>query len=339
MAVACLLTKNSTTFIKMKIIVTGGAGYIGSHTLKLLFENGHETLTVDNLSTGHKKFVKWGEFEEVDICNFDKLKTIFKNYKPDGVIHFAASSIVSESFKYPLKILNNNIHGSLNVLEAMKFAGIKNIIFSSSCSVYGITNKIPIKEDAATNPISPYGESKLFIENALDWYRREKLINFVVLRYFNAAGADVDAELGEEHNPETHLIPSVLDAAIGIKPFFELYGTSFPTPDGTCIRDYIHVSDLAMAHMLSLKELTRQGTSVSLNLGTGKGISVMEIVKEVKRNLKTDFNVVVKEERHGDAAELVADPRKAYEYLNWNPQYSDLDNIINTAYAWKKANL
>jgi len=321
----------------MKIIITGGAGYIGSHTLKTLHENGHETLTIDNLSTGHKEFVKWGEFEELDICELDKLKNLFRKFNADGVIHFAASSIVSESFNDPIKILNNNIYGSLNVLEAMKFSGTKNIIFSSSCSVYGIPEKNPIDENANRNPISPYGESKLFIETVLDWFNKAQIINYIALRYFNAAGGDPDCELGEEHNPETHLIPSILDAAIGVKPSFELYGKNFPTKDGTCIRDYIHVSDLAMAHMLSLEKLISEEISMSLNIGTGKGISVMEVVDAVKRNLKVGFDINIMEKRSGDPVELIANPRMAKEYLNWNPKFSDLDNIINTAYAWKRS--
>jgi len=322
----------------MKIIVTGGAGYIGSHTLKTLHENGHETLTIDNLSTGHKEFVKWGEFEEVDICELDKLKTLFRKFNADGVMHFAASSLVSESFNDPIKILNNNIYGSLNVLEAMKFSGVKNIVFSSSCSVYGIPEKNPIDESENKNPISPYGESKLFIESALDWFNKAQILNYIALRYFNAAGADPDCELGEEHDPETHLIPSILDAAIGVKPSFELYGNTFPTKDGTCIRDYIHVTDLAMAHMLSLEKLTNHETSMCLNLGTGKGTSVIQIVDTIKKMLDVEFNIDIKEMRLGDPAELVANPNIAKEYLNWSPEFSDLENIIKTAYAWKRNN-
>ena len=322
----------------MKIIITGGAGYIGSHALKILHAYGHETLVVDNLSTGHKEFIKWGDFEEVDICDLEKLKLIFNSYKADGVLHFAASSIVSESFERPLKILENNIYGSLNVFEAMKYSGVKNIVFSSSCSVYGIPSVNPIKENTPKNPISPYGESKLFIENALDWFDKAKILKYVVLRYFNAAGADPDGELGEDHNPETHLIPSVIDAAIGINPCFELYGTTFPTNDGTCIRDYIHVTDLAHAHVLALKKLINGHQSMSLNLGTGKGYSVMEIIKAVKNNLKTEFDIVKREKRLGDVSELIADPSMAIEYLGWSPEYSDLESIIQTACEWKKSN-
>jgi UDP-glucose-4-epimerase GalE len=322
----------------MKIIITGGAGYIGSHALKILHAYGHETLVVDNLSTGHKEFIKWGDFEEVDICDLEKLKLIFNSYKADGVLHFAASSIVSESFERPLKILENNIYGSLNVFEAMKYSGVKNIVFSSSCSVYGIPSVNPIKENTPKNPISPYGESKLFIENALDWFDKAKILKYVVLRYFNAAGADPDGELGEDHNPETHLIPSVIDAAIGINPCFELYGTTFPTNDGTCIRDYIHVTDLAHAHVLALKKLISGHQSMSLNLGTGKGYSVMEIIKAVKNNLKTEFDIVKREKRLGDVSELIADPSMAIEYLGWSPEYSDLESIIQTACEWKKSN-
>jgi UDP-glucose 4-epimerase len=322
----------------MKIIITGGAGYIGSHALKILHAYGHETLVVDNLSTGHKEFIKWGDFEEVDICDLEKLKLIFNAYKADGVLHFAASSIVSESFKRPLKILENNIHGSLNVLEAMKYSGIENIVFSSSCSVYGIPSVNPIKENTPKNPISPYGESKLFIENALDWFDKEKILKYIVLRYFNAAGADPDGELGEDHNPETHLIPSVIDAAIGINTHFELYGTTFPTNDGTCIRDYIHVTDLAHAHVLALKKLMSDHQSMCLNLGTGKGYSVMEIIRAVKNNLKTEFDIVKREKRPGDVSELIADPSMAIEYLGWSPEYSDIESIIQTACEWKKSN-
>jgi len=322
----------------MKIIVTGGAGYIGSHTLKILNNNGHETLTIDNLSTGHKKFVKWGEFEKADICELDKLKIIFRKFKADAVIHFAASSIVSESFNDPIKILKNNIYGSLNVLEAMKASKINNIVFSSTCSIYGLPKSNPINEDMTKNPISPYGESKLIVENFLNWFDKAGLIKYISLRYFNAAGADPDGELGEEHIPETHLIPSILDTALGFRPFFEIYGTKFSTHDGTCIRDYIHVTDIARAHVLALEKLLNGTTSTCLNLGTGQGYSVMEIINAVKKTLKVEFEVIERKARPGDVAELVANSDKIRKSLNWDSKYSDLDTIVKTAYAWKKIN-
>ena len=219
----------------------------------------------------------------------------------------------------------------------MKASKTKNIIFSSTCSIYGLPNSNPINEDMIKNPISPYGESKLIVENFLDWFDKAGLIKYISLRYFNAAGADPDGELGEEHNPETHLIPSIINTALGFRPFFEIYGTNFSTRDGTCVRDYIHVTDIAKAHVLALENLLNGGVSTCFNLGTGRGYSVMDIINVVKKTLKVEFEVIEREERCGDVAELVANSDKIRKLLNWESKYSDLETIINTAYKWKKS--
>ena len=318
----------------MKIIITGGAGYIGSHALKILHAYGHETLVVDNLSTGHKEFIKWGDFEEVDICDLEKLKLIFNSYKADGILHFAASSIVSESFERPLKILENNIYGSLNVFEAMKYSGVKNIVFSSSCSVYGIPSVNPIKENTPKNPISPYGESKLFIENALDWFDKAKILKYVVLRYFNAAGADPDGEIGEDHINETHLIPIVLEVASGHRDKLIIYGADYPTPDGTCIRDYVHVSDLATAHLKALEYILDDGPTIALNLSNGNGFSVFDVVNATEKITGKTITLQIGDRRIGDPPILVGDPGLANMTLGWVANFKKLEDHIQHAWNW-----
>ena len=332
MAVAWISMKNN----KGKIIVTGGAGYIGSHTAKELYLSDYIPYVLDNFSTGHDWAVKWGDSCDVDLLDKTKLSDTLKEIKPDAVIHFAASSLVSESYAHPMTYFNNNVTGTMNLLESMHALGIDKLIFSSSCSVYGIPKTTPIPDDHPLNPVSPYGESKSIIEKMLRWYSDLNSFKYMSLRYFNAAGADPDIEIGEAHNPETHLIPLAINVALGVSPHIDVYGTDYPTDDGTAIRDYIHVKDLALAHIGALDYLLKGGSSHSLNLGTGEGYSVNQIISEVSKISKSKILSYNKERRLGDPSILIADNQKVKEILNWEPVYSDLNNIIETAYKWQK---
>jgi UDP-glucose-4-epimerase GalE len=318
----------------MRVLVTGGAGYIGSQTAKALATAGHEGVVLDNLVTGHREAVKWGPFVEGDLGDKDLLAKIFKEHRIEAVIHFAASLLVGESVTNPQKYFWNNVVNTLLLLDAMKAGGVKHIVFSSSAAVYGSPEKLPIPEDHPMRPVSPYGDSKLCMERAIRWYCVAYGLRGVALRYFNAAGADLEGELGEEHDPESHLIPLVVKAALGQRPDVEVYGTDYSTPDGTAIRDYIHVVDLADAHVRALEYLAGGGESTELNLGTGEGHSVREVVACVGK--LCDGRVPAKDapRRAGDPAVLVADPSKARQVLGWQPQHSDLDTIIQSAWKW-----
>jgi UDP-glucose-4-epimerase GalE len=321
----------------MRVLVTGGAGYIGSQTAKALARAGHESVVLDNLVTGHREAVKWGPFIEGDLGDKQLLARIFKEQRIEAVIHFAASLLVGESVKNPQKYFWNNVVNTLLLLDAMKACGVKHIVFSSSAAVYGSPEKLPITEDHPMRPVNPYGDSKLCMERAIRWYGVAYGLRGAALRYFNAAGADLEGELGEEHDPESHLIPLVVKAALGQCPKVEVYGTDYPTPDGTAIRDYIHVVDLADAHVRALEYLAAGGESTELNLGTGEGHSVREVVAGVGK--LCDGRVPAKDapRRAGDPAMLVADPTKARQVLGWQPQYSDLGTIIQSAWKWHSA--
>jgi UDP-glucose 4-epimerase len=321
---------------KKKILITGGAGYIGSHTAKELYLSGYIPYVLDNFSTGHDWAVKWGDSYNIDLSDKIKLLNILNEIKPEAVIHFAASSLVSESYNNPISYFNNNIIGTMNLLESMHELGIDKLIFSSSCSVYGIPNTIPISDDHPLNPISPYGESKSMIEKILRWYSDLNNLKYMSLRYFNAAGADPDNDIGEAHDPETHLIPLAINVALGIREYLNIYGVDYPTDDGTAVRDYIHVKDLALAHVSALDYLLKGGHSHSLNLGTGKGYSVNQIISEINKISKNKILSYNKERRLGDPSILIADNQKAIKILNWKPIYSDLHNIVKTAYEWQK---
>jgi UDP-glucose-4-epimerase GalE len=318
----------------MRVLVTGGAGYIGSQTAKALASAGHESVVLDNLVTGHREAVKWGPFIEGDVGDKELLAKIFTEHRIEAVIHFAASLLVGESVKNPQKYFWNNVVNTLSLLDEMKACGVKPIVFSSSAAAYGNPVKVPIPEDHPTNPVNPYGESKLCMERAIRWYGVAYGLRGVALRYFNAAGADLDGELGEEHDPESHLIPLVVQAALGQRPDVEVYGTDYPTPDGTAIRDYIHVVDLADAHLRALEYLADEGESTELNLGTGKGHSVREVVAGVGKVCGGRVPAKDAPRRAGDPAVLVADPSKARQVLGWQPQHSDLDTIIQSAWTW-----
>src|SRR5690242_4034439 len=318
----------------MRVLVTGGAGYIGSQTAKALAQSGHEVVVLDNLSSGHREAVKWGPFIEGDLGDKELLATVFKERQIDAVLHFAASLLVGESVKDLQKYFRNNVVNTIRLLDVMKSCGVKHIVFSSSAAVYGNPEKVPISEDHSKAPVNPYGDSKLCMERAIHWYGAAYGLRGVALRYFNAAGADLEGELGEEHDPESHLIPLVVEAALGQRPEVEIYGTDYPTPDGTAIRDYIHVVDLADAHVRALEYLAGGGESTELNLGTGEGHSVREVVAGVGKLCGGHVPAKDAARRAGDPAVLVADPARARQVLDWHPQYSDLDAIIQSAWKW-----
>ncbi len=319
------------------ILVTGGAGYIGAHTCKALAAAGFEPVVYDNLCTGHEWAVKWGPLERGDILDRQRLEEVMRRYRPEAVIHFAAFAYVGESVREPAKYYRNNVSGTLSILEAMRATGIDRIVFSSTCATYGIPETIPIPEDSPQNPINPYGASKLMVERMLDDFGKAYGMRAVALRYFNAAGADPEGEVGEVHDPETHLIPLVLDAAMGRREYIEIYGTDYDTPDGTCIRDYIHVTDLADAHVRALRMNDRPPGMTACNLGTGKGHSVREVIGTAERI--TGLKVPVREgaRRPGDPPALVSAPGRAQDELGWIPRYSDLATIIETAWNWHRS--
>jgi len=320
------------------ILVTGGAGYIGSHTAKALARAGYRPVTYDSLVYGHRHAVKWGPFVEGDIADTAKLERVIKDEAIDAIVHFAAFAYVGESVTKPEIYFQNNVVGSLSLLDAMRHTGVKPIVFSSTCATYGMPDRMPITEDTLQRPINPYGETKLMIERALAWYGPAHDIRSVSLRYFNACGADPEGEIGEEHDPETHLIPLILDAALGKRAAIDVFGTDYPTPDGTAVRDYIHVQDLADAHVKALSYLFEGGATTQVNLGTGTGNSVTEVIDAVERvtGRKVPKRLVAR--RAGDPPELVADPSKANSLLGWRPRMSDIDSIIRTACAWHTRN-
>jgi UDP-glucose-4-epimerase GalE len=318
----------------VNILVTGGAGYIGSHTCKALSKAGLTPVTYDNLVTGHEASVKWGPLERGDILDRARLDAVLQKYQPLAVLHFAAYAYVGESVTQPAKYYRNNVSGALTLLEAMRDHGVTQVVFSSSCATYGTPRSMPIGEDHPQNPINPYGASKLIVERMLADFGAAYNLRSVSLRYFNAAGADPDGEIGEDHEPETHLIPLVLKAAAGESSNITIYGTDYDTPDGTCIRDYVHVTDLAEAHVLAFTALGEGCDSSSYNLGTGHGFSVREVIRTA--NVVSGQNIPVAEgsRRPGDPARLVADAKRAKVELGWDPQYGDLRQIIATAWNW-----
>jgi UDP-glucose 4-epimerase len=318
------------------ILVTGGAGYIGSHTVKELLERHYKVFVIDNLSRGHRSAVTGGTFVEADLSNRRALEGFFKKHDIDAVIHFAAFAYIAESVADPVLYYRNNFINTLNLLEAMKAHGVKKIIFSSSCSTYGESGQgKPITEKTPQAPINPYARTKYFSEQAILDMHRNCGLDFCILRYFNAAGADVEGELGEDHDPEPHLIPLVLTAALKKTPVSVL-GTDYPTKDGTCVRDYVHVTDLAIAHALALGVPTAKNEV--FNLGTGKGFSVLSIVRKCEEITGNKIRVKPAARRPGDPAILVADNSKARRGLKWTPRYSDISTVISTAWKWMRKN-
>jgi UDP-glucose 4-epimerase len=319
-----------------KILVTGGAGYIGSHTVKELLRRSCDVLVLDNLSTGHRELVGEGDFIEADLRDVDTLRRVFSENTIEAVIHFAASCYVGESLTKPMKYYENNVICGMNLLGAMVEQKTRHIIFSSSAAVYGNPVEIPITEEHPQLPINPYGQTKSLFEDILRSHERLHSIRYVSLRYFNAAGDDPDGEIGEIHEPETHLIPLALDAALGHIPHLEVFGTDYKTPDGTCIRDFIHVSDLADAHIRCLEYLSEGGPSNVYNLGTGKGYSVKQIIDAVKRVTGRVVPCVNSPRRPGDPPELVASAEKIKNELGWVPKHSSVDEILTTAWKWQQ---
>jgi UDP-glucose 4-epimerase len=317
------------------IFVTGGTGYIGSHVVKELLRQGHQPIIYDNLQTGHRKAVKDALFIEGDLADQERLKETFHSYPIEAVMHFAGDCLVGESVKDPLKYFNNNVKNSLQLLEILEENNIKKFVFSSSAAVYGEPGKIPIPEDHPCIPTNPYGETKLIFEKVLQTFQDLGKLNYISLRYFNAAGADPEGKLGEDHSPETHLIPLVLKAAIN-GDSVPIYGTDYNTPDGTCIRDYIHVTDLAHAHILALNKLKEGGISGIYNLGNGNGYSVREVIETARKVTGKKIVSVESPRRPGDPARLVASSEKIRKELRWVPKYPDLETIVETAWRWHR---
>jgi UDP-glucose 4-epimerase len=313
----------------MKILVVGGAGYIGSVCTELLLEEGHSVTIFDNLSEGHRRALDpRAEFVEGDLVDRQSIEQTMAKQRPDAVMHFAANALVGESMQNPSKYFRNNIANGLNLLDAMISAGVEKIIFSSTCAIFGPPKRVPIDETMAARPINPYGESKLAFEKILRWYGEIHGLRFVSLRYFNAAGAS--AKFGEDHRIETHLIPTVLKVALGQKPNVEIFGTDYETPDGTCIRDYIHILDLARAHILALNATK----SDFYNLGTGGGASVREVIDSCRKVTGRKIDIVEKPRRPGDPPRLIASSEKIKRELGWKPQFQSLDAIIESAWKW-----
>ncbi|RJR24368.1 UDP-glucose 4-epimerase GalE [Candidatus Microgenomates bacterium] len=320
----------------MKVLVTGGAGYIGSHTVAELQKQNIEVVVFDNLICGHKEAVTCPLIVG-DLLKKDEIKKVFKENKFDGVIHFAAYALAGESMKEPAKYFENNLQGGLNLLEAMREGEVNKIVFSSTCAIYGYPDKLPVIEEESKKPVSVYGESKLMFETILRWYDQLFGIKNVCLRYFNASGDSLDGSIGEDHKPETHIIPIAMQAALGQREKFSIFGEDYNTPDGTCIRDYIHVLDLASAHIKALDYLSKEGESNYFNVGTGQGYSNKEILNMVKEVTGVDFPVEVGPRREGDPDAIFADSSKAKTVLGWEPKHSDLKTIIESAWKWHKS--
>ncbi|QWW67704.1 UDP-glucose 4-epimerase GalE [Rhizobium sp. WYJ-E13] len=315
------------------VLVVGGAGYIGSHTCLDLANKGYKPVVFDNFSNGHREFVKWGPAEEGDIRDRARLDEVLAKHKPSAILHFAALIEVGESVKDPVSFYENNVIGTLTLLSAAQAAGVNAFVFSSTCATYGLPQSVPLDETHRQVPINPYGRTKYIVEQALADYDQYKSLRSVVLRYFNAAGADFEGRIGEWHQPETHAIPLAIDAALGRRQGFKVFGSDYETRDGTCVRDYIHVLDLADAHVRAVEYLLRGGESVALNLGTGTGTTVKELLGAIEDVSKKPFPVEYIGRREGDSHTLVANNDKARDVLGWVPQY-DLSQIIQSAWNW-----
>ena len=321
----------------MAVLVTGGAGYIGSHTVYELIGQGYDVAVADDLSTGHIEAVhEKARFYNGDIRDKAFLSELFRKETIDGVIHFAASSLVGESMVDPLKYYNNNMYGTMVLLEAMVENGIDKIVFSSSAAVYGEPEAVPIREEDVTAPLNTYGETKLAMERMMKWTSEAHGLRYAALRYFNACGAHVSGGIGEDHFPETHLIPIVIQAASGRREYISVFGNDYDTPDGTCIRDYVHVTDLAGAHVLAFEYLAGGGASDVFNLGSGRGFSVAEIIEHTKRVTGRDFAVKYEDRRPGDPAVLIASGDKAERVLGWRPESSEIGRVLETAWEWHR---
>lgn len=321
----------------MAILVTGGAGYIGSHTVAALLERGEEVVVIDNLQTGHRDALLGGKLYEGDLRDKELLKKLFAENEIEGVIHFAANSLVGESMENPGKYYDNNMYGTLCLLEAMNEANVRRIVFSSTAATYGEPEKTPIEETDRTEPTNVYGETKLMMERMIRWYDRVLNVRYVALRYFNAAGAHDSGKIGEDHRPETHLIPIVLQTALGQRSHISVFGEDYPTKDGTCVRDYLHVSDLADAHLRAIDYLKNGGASDVFNLGSGSGFSVREIIETARRVTGKEIPVKTEPRRAGDPAILIASSHKARTVLGWSPARENIETIISSAWNWHQS--
>lgn len=319
-----------------RVLVCGGAGYVGSHAAKALRLAGRESIVFDDLSSGHKHAVRWGPLVKGDVRDAGALRAAIREYKPDAVMQFAARIEVGEGEQNPAHFYDNNVAGTLNLVRTMMDEGVKNLVFSSTCAIYGDPERLPLTEDLPKRPVSTYGRTKLMTEQMLEDISRAHGINFAALRYFNAAGADPEGETGEEHDPETHLIPNALKAAVGLGGPMKLFGTDYPTPDGTCIRDFVHVTDLAEAHILAADKIAATNTNLQLNLGSGKACTVLEVLKAAERATGRSVPVTHAPRRPGDAVALYADTTKVKAELGWTPRLSDIDTIVSTAWAFHR---
>jgi UDP-glucose-4-epimerase GalE len=320
----------------MRILVTGGAGYIGSHTVKLLLARGHDVRVVDNLTYGHRAAVPADRLTVADLADQPAVDHLMMTHRIEAVVHFAAFAAVGESVKHPARYWQNNLVNTLGLLDLCRRHGVNRFVFSSTCATYGIPAIVPMTEETPQRPINPYGETKLAVERALADYAAAYGLGYAALRYFNAAGAAPDGSIGEDHHPETHLIPLVLQVALGQRPQIEVFGTDYPTPDGTCIRDYIHVDDLAEAHLLALEKLTA-GHGLCLNLGTGRGYSIREVITTAEQMTGKPIAAKDGPRRPGDPPALVAAADRARQMLGWTPRYPELKRIIETAWNWHRS--
>jgi len=320
----------------MKVLVCGGAGFIGSHVAKALHRTGHEPIVFDNMSAGRKWAVQWGGFVEKDLMDKASIEEALRSHQIEAVVQLAGSINVGESMQNPGKYFRNNFSITVNLLEAMDAVGVRNIVFSSTAAVYGIPVASPIPEDAVKSPINPYGEAKYFVERLLDWYTKSRGFRCLALRYFNAAGADPEGQIGEMHSPETHLIPLVIYGAMGKRPPVKVFGTDYPTADGTAVRDYVHVSDLADAHVKGVEYVSAGGTSTAVNLGSGEGVSVLDVLKAVEVASGKPVPHELHERRAGDPPHLVGKAGKAFEVLGWQPQRSSIEMIVRDAWQWSE---
>jgi UDP-glucose 4-epimerase len=317
----------------MRVLVCGGAGFIGSNMTAMLSAEGHQPIVYDNLSKGHKAAVRNAEFVKGDLADYELLIKVLKKYKIEACLHFAAFIEVAESSQQPLKYYHNNVSNTQTLLAAMEAAGVEKFVFSSTAAVYGMPKKVPITEDLPKEPINPYGETKFACEKMCHWQSAAGKLHYAALRYFNAAGAGFDGTLGEDHRPESHLIPLIIFAAMGRSESVKIYGTDYDTPDGTCIRDYIHIEDLCKAHLLALEKL-KDNRELIYNLGNGRGFSVREVINTVKKVSGKNFKVVETDRRSGDPAVLTSDATKAKKELGWKIQYPELERIVGTAWQW-----
>jgi len=326
----------ATARVEGPVLVAGGAGYIGSHVAKLLARKGYHPVVLDNLVYGHRWAAKWGTFVEADLADKEAVKKVLLEHRIRAVLHFAAYAYVGESVRDPAKYYRNNVANTLSLLEVMTEVESEHLIFSSTCATYGEPERVPIPEDHPQNPINPYGRTKLVVELMLRDFETAHGLRHVNLRYFNAAGADPEGELGEDHDPETHLIPLVFDVALGKRPHVAVFGTDYPTPDGTCVRDYIHVTDLAEAHVLALEHLLQGGDSRSYNLGNGQGHSVQEVIEGARRLTGHPIPALEARRRWGDPAVLVGSAEKIRAELGWAPRHAGLEAILETAWRWHR---